>query len=163
MDVFIFLYFLFYAFRIATPSGWLLQTVCDTISFFNCVSVIAVTYLAVNLNITCFFFLSTGKVSTLAGGTEGFRDGVGTQAQFFHPTGLTFDHRTKVIYVTDQVRLYAAHNGHFRIATSLSSKLTRLSAKNLIGEQFSVLQIELIFSAGYSRGLFFLVEKEAFC
>ena len=56
MDVFIFLYFLFYAFRIATPSGWLLQTVCNTISLFNCVSVIAVTYLAVNLNITCFFF-----------------------------------------------------------------------------------------------------------
>ena len=160
MYVFVFLYFLFYAFRIATPSGWLLQTVCDTISLFNCVSVIAVIYLAVNLTITCFF-LSTGKVSTLAGGTEGFRDGVGTQAQFFHPTGLTFDHRTKVIYVTDQVRLYAAHNGHFRIATSLSSK-TRLSAKTLIGKQFSVLQIKPIFPAGYSGGLFFLVEKEAF-
>lgn len=40
---------------------------------------------------------------TLAGGTEGFRDGVGKEARFFHPTGLTFDNKRKVIYVTDQV------------------------------------------------------------
>ena len=40
---------------------------------------------------------------TLAGGTEGYRDGVGRQAQFFHPTGLTFDHKRKIVYVTDQV------------------------------------------------------------
>ncbi|KAJ7380531.1 hypothetical protein OS493_008997 [Desmophyllum pertusum] len=44
----------------------------------------------------------TGEVSTLAGGTQGYRDGVGEQAKFFHPTGLTFDHRRKIIYVTDQ-------------------------------------------------------------
>ncbi|XP_078368431.1 NHL repeat-containing protein 2-like isoform X2 [Oculina patagonica] len=44
----------------------------------------------------------TGEVRTLAGGTEGYRDGVGKQAKFFHPTGLTFDHKRKIIYVTDQ-------------------------------------------------------------
>lgn len=44
-----------------------------------------------------------GEVRTLAGGTEGYRDGVGRQAQFFHPTGLTFDHKRKIVYVTDQV------------------------------------------------------------
>ncbi|XP_068701592.1 NHL repeat-containing protein 2-like isoform X1 [Montipora foliosa] len=43
-----------------------------------------------------------GKVSTLAGGTEGYLDGVGRQAMFYHPTGLTFDHRKKIIYLTDQ-------------------------------------------------------------
>lgn len=43
-----------------------------------------------------------GEVRTLAGGTEGFRDGVGKEARFFHPTGLTFDNKRKVIYVTDQ-------------------------------------------------------------
>lgn len=44
----------------------------------------------------------TGEVRTLAGSTEGYRDGVGRQAQFFHPTGLTFDHKRKIVYVTDQ-------------------------------------------------------------
>ncbi|KAL9976693.1 hypothetical protein ACROYT_G014020 [Oculina patagonica] len=43
-----------------------------------------------------------GEVRTLAGSTEGYRDGVGKQAKFFHPTGLTFDHKRKIIYVTDQ-------------------------------------------------------------
>lgn len=42
-------------------------------------------------------------MSTLAGGTEGYLDGVGRQAKFFHPTGLAFDPRSKMIYVTDQV------------------------------------------------------------
>lgn len=44
-------------------------------------------------------------MSTLAGGTEGYLDGVGEQARFFHPTGLTLDPRTKIIYVTDQVSI----------------------------------------------------------
>lgn len=43
-----------------------------------------------------------GVVSTLAGGFEGYKDGTSRNAQFFHPTGLTFDPRTKTIYVTDQ-------------------------------------------------------------
>ena len=45
-------------------------------------------------------------MSTLAGGTEGYLDGVGKKAKFFHPTGLTFDHRAKIIYVTDQVTVF---------------------------------------------------------
>lgn len=43
-----------------------------------------------------------GEVRTLAGGTEGFKNGIGKQARFFHPTGLTFDNKRKIIYVTDQ-------------------------------------------------------------
>lgn len=43
-----------------------------------------------------------GEVKTLAGGTEGFKNGIGKQARFFHPTGLTFDNKRKIIYVTDQ-------------------------------------------------------------
>ena len=97
--------------------------------------------------------LSIGKVSTLAGGTEGFRDGVGTQAQFFHPTGLTFDHRTKVIYVTDQVILYATHNGPF---PNSHKSLFQNEAKC---EDFDR-KTSFIFPGSYSRGLFSLVGKE---
>ena len=41
-----------------------------------------------------------GLVSTLAGGTEGFRDGSGTSAQFNKPTGVTVDAAGNV-YVAD--------------------------------------------------------------
>ena len=54
---------------------------------------------------TRYYCYWTGEVRTLAGGTEGYRDGIGRQAQFFHPTGLTFDHRRKIVYVTDQVSI----------------------------------------------------------
>ncbi|XP_078575511.1 uncharacterized protein LOC144861469 isoform X2 [Branchiostoma floridae x Branchiostoma japonicum] len=44
-----------------------------------------------------------GLVKTLAGGPEhGYKDGSGSAARFFHPTGLTLDPTNKVIYVTDQ-------------------------------------------------------------
>lgn len=50
-----------------------------------------------------YVFFIKGEVRTLAGGTEGFKNGIGKQARFFHPTGLTFDNKRKIIYVTDQV------------------------------------------------------------
>lgn len=61
---------------------------------------------------------------TLAGGTEGYRDGVGRQAQFFHPTGLTFDHKRKIVYVTDQVGKILTL---FRLSSqkSLSSRISK--------------------------------------
>jgi sugar lactone lactonase YvrE len=42
----------------------------------------------------------TGAVTTLAGGTEGFNDGTGRNAQFRFPTGITIDPRG-TLYVTD--------------------------------------------------------------
>lgn len=41
-----------------------------------------------------------GAVTTLAGGTKGYADGVGRQARFFNPWGLTVD-RHGVVYVAD--------------------------------------------------------------
>jgi len=45
---------------------------------------------------------SEGLVSTLAGGTEGFRDGAGTSAQFNGPAGVAVDAEGNV-YVADQL------------------------------------------------------------
>ncbi|XP_006812567.1 NHL repeat-containing protein 2-like [Saccoglossus kowalevskii] len=43
-----------------------------------------------------------GEVRSFVGGREGKSDGLGEEAKFFHPTGLTFDEKEKIIYITDQ-------------------------------------------------------------
>lgn len=43
--------------------------------------------------------IDTGEVSTLAGGSKGFADGVGAAASFYAPTGITTDGTN--LYVTD--------------------------------------------------------------
>jgi hypothetical protein len=47
------------------------------------------------------FDVSTGEVTTFAGGTEGTANGTGTDAQFLMPLGLAFD--GDVLYVADSV------------------------------------------------------------
>ena len=52
--------------------------------------------------------IATGAVTTLAGsGSQGFADGTGTAASFYHPTGVVAspDQRRRVVYVAD-------HNNH---------------------------------------------------
>ncbi|XP_048580825.1 NHL repeat-containing protein 2 isoform X2 [Nematostella vectensis] len=62
-----------------------------------------VLYLAEFANHAVRMITTQGHVTTLAGGrASGRQDGVGSDAKFFHPTRLTFDHKRKVIYVTDQ-------------------------------------------------------------
>jgi hypothetical protein len=64
-------------------------------------------FVAITLSNLIESFLFLGKVTTLAGGhDEGYDDGYGTNAHFFHPTGLAFDSVRKTVYVTDQVRLF---------------------------------------------------------
>lgn len=43
-----------------------------------------------------------GEVKTIAGGEEGYRDGKGSQARFYHPVGITIDNQG-TIYVADQM------------------------------------------------------------
>jgi len=43
-----------------------------------------------------------GLVKTLAGQNKGFKNGVGKMAEFYHPTGLAYDRKTRMLYVTDQ-------------------------------------------------------------
>ena len=51
-----------------------------------------------------FTYVFTINVSTLAGGTEGFADGVGTAAKFFVPRGITTDSFGN-IYVADRANI----------------------------------------------------------
>jgi len=49
--------------------------------------------------------LFLGFVKPLAGSVmKGKRDGIGQTARFYHPSGLSFDRKRKVLYVSDQVR-----------------------------------------------------------
>lgn len=43
-----------------------------------------------------------GLVKTLAGEKKGRKDGVGRVARFNHPSGLTFDRKTRTLYMADQ-------------------------------------------------------------
>lgn len=45
--------------------------------------------------------IATGVVTTLAGGTQGFADGVGTAAKFFSIGGVAFDPTTRMLYISD--------------------------------------------------------------
>ena len=49
--------------------------------------------------------LLTGEVKTLVGGRQGFADGVGKKAKFYHPTGLSLDVHSGILYVADHVRI----------------------------------------------------------
>lgn len=52
--------------------------------------------------------LLTGEVKTLVGGRQGFADGVGKKAKFYHPTGLSLDVYSGILYVADHVRILFA-------------------------------------------------------
>uniref|UniRef100_H2Z965 Uncharacterized protein n=1 Tax=Ciona savignyi TaxID=51511 RepID=H2Z965_CIOSA len=55
-------------------------------------------------------------MTVLAGGINfGSRDAVGTDAQFYHPTGITLDKERKMLYVSDQ------YNHRVRAITALGS------------------------------------------
>jgi len=49
-------------------------------------------------------FIPTGKVTTLAGGSQGLVDGIGREARFYHPTGNSLDVYSGILYVADHVR-----------------------------------------------------------
>lgn len=40
----------------------------------------------------------------MAGGTQGLVDGMGTDAKFYHPTGISLDVHSGILYVADHVR-----------------------------------------------------------
>lgn len=65
------------------------------------------------VSLKCCFL--KGKVTTLAGGKKGNKDGVGKEATFYHPTGLAYDSQTGTLYVADHVsndvRYLADHLG----------------------------------------------------
>ena len=46
--------------------------------------------------------LDGGSVKTLAGKTKGKKGGVGVVARFNHPSGLSFDRKTRTLFVADQ-------------------------------------------------------------
>ena len=42
-------------------------------------------------------------MTTLTGGTQGFTDGVGKEAKFYHPTGISIDTQSGILYIADHV------------------------------------------------------------
>ena len=61
-----------------------------------------------------------GHVTTLAGGRQGATDGIAREAQFFHPTGLTFDAVNNTVYITDQVLCMQSTNSYATLICLLS-------------------------------------------
>lgn len=49
------------------------------------------------------FVILAGEVTTMVGGSQGFVDGVGKKAKFYHPTGLSLDVHSGILYVADHV------------------------------------------------------------
>jgi sugar lactone lactonase YvrE len=45
--------------------------------------------------------LLTLQVTTLAGSKQGYKDGTGTDAQFFHSAGMCVHHRDRQIFIAD--------------------------------------------------------------
>ncbi|MBS0654426.1 MAG: hypothetical protein JSR46_01495 [Verrucomicrobia bacterium] len=62
-----------------------------------------------------------GKVSTLAGSTQGNRDGIGTEAQFYFPTDLCIDEQ-ETIYVTSFYK--PDNNDYFKSAICRMRKVS---------------------------------------
>jgi sugar lactone lactonase YvrE len=48
-----------------------------------------------------FFDILTGQVTTLAGSSEGFEDGIGSIAKMNFPTGMCFNPHDNCLYVSD--------------------------------------------------------------
>jgi hypothetical protein len=73
--------------------------------------------------------VASGTVSTLAGtvGTPGFTDGIGTNARFRTPRGLTIDSVKKVLYITDQ------GNSSYRSLDLTTNLVTTVAGSGAIG------------------------------
>lgn len=52
----------------------------------------------------CVLWPRIGSVKTLAGGEgRGNVNGVGKMATFYHPSGMSYDRKNRMLYVADQV------------------------------------------------------------
>lgn len=64
--------------------------------------------------------IKTGHVTTLAGGAQGFRDGVGLKAKFHHSAGMAIDPEKRMLYVAD------SGNGRIRKINLENARVTTL-------------------------------------
>ena len=67
---------------------------------------------------------SNGEVTTLAGSTGGFADGIGSEAKFNIPTGITIDNNLKVLYVSEL-------GSHLIRKVTLNGKVTTIAGSAL--------------------------------
>ena len=53
-----------------------------------------------------FNFEFSDKVTTVAGSTQGYKDGYGTDAHFQHVAGILLDPDLQMLYIADSVRFH---------------------------------------------------------
>jgi len=90
--------------------------------------------------------LPNGEVTTMVGGSQGFVDGVGKKAKFYHPTGLSLDVHSGILYVAD-------HYNHAIRTVDTSTGQVRTLAGN--GKQGFKDGIGLEARLNYPEGIYF--------
>lgn len=102
------------------------------------------------------------RLVLLAGATEGFRDAIGTESRFYHPTGLVASHRSQALYIAD------SHNHLIRVMNLTDRNVVEQLAtdewdeaiKNALWQNLAFI---LILVGGLLSGALFLYLSCRFC
>jgi hypothetical protein len=71
--------------------------------------------------------VGTSNVTTISGGSQGFLDGIGTNARFNNPIGLTINTFDKILYITDR------GNNRIRALNLNTNAVTTVAGNGLVG------------------------------
>lgn len=61
----------------------------------------------------------------MAGGSQGLVDGIGREAKFYHPTGISLDVYSGILYVADHVRALSTFSFYFCLTLFLAITLVK--------------------------------------